>query len=433
MKVETKFPYDQDYVAAYSAKHNEPDWLNNRRKQALELSQSLPLPRLDKTKIDSWNMLGFQLSTEEQRLNKDRLPANVRHIFDGDENKAANVIVHKNGHVVYRQVEEELSNKGVIFTDIHTAFREHSELIQPYFMKLLKADEHKLMAIHAALVNCGIFVYVPKNQEVEIPLQNLFWQDHDEAGIVPHIVIVAEENSKVTYLEDSFDERTTLGVNHYAAEVYVGAGASVHFAAVDHYGVQTTNYIYRQAHVEQDGYMDWALGQMHAGHTVTNNTTTLKGNGSRCHTKSVSIGIGEQSQNFVQKVEQHGLHTDGQILSHAVMKDNARAIFNGITKIVKGATKSNGEQIERVLMLGERTRGDANPILLIDEDDVTAGHAASVGQVDKSQLYYLMSRGIRKPDAERLVILGFLYPVVEKIPLEGIKSRLVEVIERKVK
>ncbi len=84
-------------------------------------------------------------------------------------------------------------------------------------------------------------------------------------------------------------------------------------------------------------------------------------------------------------------------------------------------------------MLSENARGDANPILLIEEDDVTAGHAASVGRVDPLQIYYLMSRGITRANAERLIIHGFLEPVVSQLPIEGVRKQLVEVIERKVK
>ena len=125
-------------------------------------------------------------------------------------------------------------------------------------------------------------------------------------------------------------------------------------------------------------------------------------------------------------------NTEGFILKHGVMKDAASSIFNGIGKIEKGASGANAVQESRVLMLSERARGDANPILLIDEDDVMAGHAASVGRVDPMQLYYLMSRGITQAEAERLIIHGFLAPVVEKLPIEAVKRQLIEIIERKV-
>ena len=172
---------------------------------------------------------------------------------------------------------------------------------------------------------------------------------------------------------------------------------------------------------------------MNDSDTISENITHLVGDGSVADTKTVVVGSGNQKQNFTTEVRHWGKNSDGQILKHGVMKDAAQSIFNGIGKIEHGATKANAEQESRVLMLSEKARGDANPILLIDEDDVTAGHAASVGRVDPTHLYYLMSRGISKKEAERLVIHGFLAPVVNNLPIEGIKKQLTEVIERKVR
>jgi len=114
------------------------------------------------------------------------------------------------------------------------------------------------------------------------------------------------------------------------------------------------------------------------------------------------------------------------------MKERSTAIFNAIGKIEHGATRTNAEQESRMLMLSEKARGDANPILLIDENDVTAGHAASVGRIDPMQMYYLMSRGITRDEAERLIIHGFLAPVVGQLPIASVRKQLTELIERKV-
>src|SRR5699024_7237049 len=141
---------------------------------------------------------------------------------------------------------------------------------------------------------------------------------------------------------------------------------------------------------------------------------------------------GEQKMNFTSQIIHYGEDTNGHILKHGVMKDAASSIFNGVGLIKHGATRSDAQQESRVLMLSEKARGDANPILLIDEDDVTAGHAASVGRVDPIQLFYLMSRGISQKEAERLVIHGFLDPVVRALPIESVKNQLREVIEMKV-
>jgi len=194
-----------------------------------------------------------------------------------------------------------------------------------------------------------------------------------------------------------------------------------------------TTYVNRRGVAQKDARIEWALGLMNDGNTISENTTNLLGDGSTGESKTVVVGRGEQTQNFTTSIVHFGKNTTGHILKHGVMKDSASSVFNGIGKIEHGASKSNAEQESRVLMLSEKARGDANPILLIDEDDVMAGHAASVGRVDPVQLYYLMSRGIQKKEAERLIIHGFLAPVVNELPIEGVKKQLVEVIERKVK
>jgi Fe-S cluster assembly protein SufD len=127
-----------------------------------------------------------------------------------------------------------------------------------------------------------------------------------------------------------------------------------------------------------------------------------------------------------------GLNSLSDMITRGVMKDSAQSIINGITKIEKGATGAGGFQTERVLMLSPKARGDANPILLIDEDDVKAGHAASVGQVNAEQLYYLMSRGISREEAYRLIIYGFLAPVVSEIPEDSLQKQLKTIVEGKL-
>ncbi|WP_456277791.1 Fe-S cluster assembly protein SufD [Bacillus sp. AK128] len=436
MTLETKLPFDQEYIRNYSKELGEPEWLLDLRLQALAKVEDLPLPKPDKTKIENWNFTQFQnhVVKSEAVGTIDELSESVKALIDTEEaNK--NLLVQQDQGVTFKTLSDDLISKGVIFTDIHTAAREHSDLLRKYFMTdAVKVNDHKLTALHAALVNGGAFVYVPKNVEVEVPLQAIYVQDNKEANLFNHVLVVADDNSSVTYVENYVSTSTTSdAIVNIVAEVIVGTNAKVTFGAVDTLAAGITTYVNRKGIVGRDGRLEWALGLMNDGNTVSENVTHLIGDGSSADTKTVTVGRGDQKQNFTTSVIHFGKHSDGQILKHGVVKDAASSIFNGIGKIEHGATKSNAEQSSRVLMLSEKARGDANPILLIDEDDVTAGHAASVGRVDPLQLFYLMSRGIPKIDAERLVIHGFLAPVVNELPIEGVKKQLVEVIERKVR
>ncbi|MBN8235497.1 Fe-S cluster assembly protein SufD [Halobacillus kuroshimensis] len=434
MTVEVTLPYDKEYVTNFSQGLQEPEWMKNLRLSALEKSESLPLPKPDKTNISKWNFTEFDHHVTSDKIeNLDELPVEIKDFLD-QEKEQQNLVIQRNHTVAYAAIEQQLKDKGVIFTDMLTAIREHSDLVEKYFMNdAVHVDEHRLTALHAALVNGGVFLYVPKNVQIEEPIQAIFWQEDPKASLINHILVVAEENSSVTYVENYIshnkEEKTSSNI---VAEVIAKDGAKVSFGAVDNFEAGTTVYANRRGVAYRDAVIEWALGQMNEGDTVSENITHLIGDNSHSNAKTVAIGRGTQKQNFTANITHFGKGSDGYILQHGVMKDKASAIFNGIGKIEHGASKSNAEQESRVLMLSKDARGDANPILLIDEDDVTAGHAASVGRVDPIQLYYLMSRGISRFEAERLIIHGFLAPVVNQLPVEAVKRQLRQVIERKV-
>lgn len=436
MTTETKLPFDMDYVRSFSKEMGEPAWLEELRVNALNHFETLPMPRPDKTKIDKWNFTQFSRHhvKSESFPSLAVLPEEVKALINMDaENK--NLYIQRNQTSAYLSLSEDLKAKGVIFTDIFTAARDHSELLQKYFMtQAIKVDEHRLTALHAALVNGGVFLYIPKNVEIKEPIHSIFVHDDAEVGLFNHVIVVAEDNSSVTYVENYISTVDVANsVCNIVSEVIANANAKVLYGAVENLAKGMTTYVNRRGIAGRDARIEWALGLMNEGNTISENTTNLVGDGAYGDTKTVVVGRGEQSQNFTTKVVHFGKNTKGYILTHGVMKDSATSIFNGIGKIEHGASKSDAVQESRVLMLSEKARGDANPILLIDEDDVTAGHAASVGRVDKVQLYYLMSRGIAKAEAERLIIHGFLAPVVNQLPIEGVKKQLTEVIERKVR
>jgi Fe-S cluster assembly protein SufD len=435
MTTETKLPFDQEYITSFSKEMNEPEWLTAHRVQALASADSLPMPRPDKTKIDKWNFSQFEnlLVKSDAFASLNELPEEVKALVDVDGSDK-NLYIQRNNKPAYLSVSKELQEKGVVFTDIFTAAREYSDLLKKYFMSAVKADEHRLTSLHAAFMNGGAFLYVPKNVQISEPIHSIFVHDNADANVFNHVLVVAEDNSSVVYVENYISTvESANSLFNIVTEVVANANSRIQFGAVDTLAKGVTTYVNRRGVADRDAKIEWALGLMNDGNTISETVTNLVGDGSYGDTKTVVVGRGDQIQNFTTNTIHFGKNSEGYILKHGVVKDSATSIFNGIGKIEHGATKANAEQESRVLMLSEKARGDANPILLIDEDDVTAGHAASVGRVDPIQLYYLMSRGIPQTEAERLVIHGFLAPVVNELPIEGVKKQLVEVIERKVK
>jgi Fe-S cluster assembly protein SufD len=424
----------REAAARISRSKNESEWLLGMREAAGELVDQLELPKPEKLPLKRWTLDQYGTSRPGVAVSQAAdLPPNISALLQAEDTGA--LIVQHNSSVIYTRLSDELKAQGVILTSMEEAARNHEELLRNHFMTLYTKEEHKLSAVHAALWSGGVFLYVPRNVIIEAPIQALLFVDDAEATFMPHILVIAESNSRVSFVEQvasSLEGASSTLLHNSAVEVFVKSGAFVRYAAVHHMDVSAIDISYRRAHIDSDARIEWIAGDLHNGNTITDTKSLLKGNGSTSDSKTISVGTGSQRMSITTHGVHFGRNTDSNMITRAVMKDEATAIVNGVTKIEKGATKSNGQQTEKVLMLSPKARGDANPILLIDEDDVTAGHAASVGQVNPEQVHYLMSRGITRNEAERLIIHGFLDPVVSEIPLEGLREQLHRILERKL-
>uniref|UniRef100_UPI0028AC8461 Fe-S cluster assembly protein SufD n=1 Tax=Carnobacterium sp. TaxID=48221 RepID=UPI0028AC8461 len=423
---ETNYLDYLDAVRTASLMKGEPEWMLQLRLAALEKIEELELPVIERVRYHRWPLLQVPdlfLLEEPVFLANDFLAA------DTDAPR----LVQVGTQTAFEQLPMELIEQGVVFTDIFTAMEEHPELVEEAYMQLaVKPDEDKLTAFHAAFMNSGMFLYVPKNVVIEEPLEALFVQNNQEAtSFIKHVLIYADTNSEFTYVEKYQTIGEISNAANIVVEVITKPGAKVKFSAVDELGKQTTTYFNRRGHLLGDSQIEWAIGVMNQGDVIADFDSDLIGEGSHSEVKVVAISMGKQIQAIDTRVTNYGRHSIGHILQHGVIREKATLTFNGIGHIIKGAKGADAQQESRVLMLSDKARGDANPILLIDENDVTAGHAASVGRVDPEEMYYLMSRGIPKEEAERLVIRGFLGSVIAAIPLKAIRDELVETIEGK--
>ncbi len=432
MTIQTVLPVDRNSIETLSKELREPDWMISLRQQALEAAQQLELPKLEKTRIERWATEDYGTYSTDARVSEiSELPDQLRSMLQ--EDVQSQTIVQHNSAVVFRSLPEELSQQGVIFTDLSTALTEHSELVQKHFMQAVALDENKVTALHTAAWSGGVFLYVPKNVEVDIPFHALFYTGDSAAVFAPHVLIIAEANSKVTYVDHYAGGQSDGKLVHNGiVEVFAKPGAYVQFCSVHDLGHSVTNLCYRRAVLEADARIDWVIGEMNQGDSMSDTTSVLRGNGSSSDARVICVGTGEQKLNITTRAIHFGKSSNSDMSTRAVMRDSSTAIINGITKIEKGATHCNGEQTERILMLSPTARGDANPLLLIDEDEVTAGHAASVGQVNQEQVHYLMSRGISREEATKLIIYGFLAPIVSEIPIATLEEQLKAVVERKL-
>ncbi|CAK4855079.1 unnamed protein product [Aphanomyces euteiches] len=334
--------------------------MSELRLKGLELAEALELPKLEKTRLDRWSLDGYGGYKHTDLIKTyNELPEAAKELLN--EDNSANLLVQINSNVAYSDVKSELAAQGVLFLDLESALQQHGDLIKSYFMQAVKQDESRISALHSAIWNGGIFVYVPKNVKVELPLQALFLSNDAQATFAPHILIVAEANSSVSFVDSWISTDEGQRVANGVIEVFVKQGAKVRYASVHSLSEQVTDLTYRRAVVENDGRMEWIVGELNSGNVLSDTTSILKGGGSSSDAKVICVGTNDQKMNLTTRA--------------------STAIINGVTKIEKGATGANGQQTEKVLMLSPQARGDANPILLIDEDDVKCGHAASIREL----------------------------------------------------
>lgn len=414
-------------ITEFSVFKQEPNWALEKRLMAKEKIDSLKFPIIERVKFHRWPLMDTTLHTFIER--DDSGYGVLTNIAQEDP-----LMIQYGSDTVFEQMPMHLIEQGVILTDLFTAMQEYPELVQRYLHTAVKSDEDKLTAFHSAYMNSGLFLYVPKNVQVSEPIQAILIQDsHQQELFAKHILIVADENSSVTYVEKLQTFGDVRNSANIIVEVITQPGAHVKYAAMDRLGEHTTAYINRRGLLQKDSVIDWAIGALNDGHIIADFDSDLVGVGSHSDIKVVAVSTGKQIQGVDTRVTNVARHSVGHILQHGVIMDKATLTFNGIGHILKGAKGADAQQESRVLMLSDDARGDANPILLIDENDVTAGHAASVGQVDEEQLFYLTSRGIPRERAERLVIRGFLGAVISEIPVAHIRQELVETIDHKLK
>lgn len=385
----------------FSHKNNESSWLTDLRINAFERLEELDYPKMQRFSYHDWPLIEME-----------DFPWSNQADFS------------------LKEEQKLLEKKGIILTDIFTASKKYPELVQSTLGSVIKYNEDKLTAYHYAYLNSGLFLYIPKDTILTEPITISLSPTQDT--YISHLLIVADNNSKVKFLEEIQDKDKKASSASLMVELIARPGSHIEFSSLDELSQDTTLYFNRRAKIEKDAHVEWAIAFMNDCKTLGDLDSELVGEGSFADSKAIAVTTANQKVGINNRVTNRGPHSTGLINQRGVLLENSRLIFNGIGQIVHGAHGSKADQQNRVLMMSDEAHGDANPLLLIDENDVIAAHAASVGPVDKVQMNYLMSRGIPYDQAQRLVIRGFLGAVLDAIPNKDVRRKMIDILERKL-
>lgn len=418
----------RELVEKISEFKNEPQWMREFRLKSYDhfLAREMPTwgsPML--AEVDFDNIHYFVRASEKPERSWDDVPEDVKKTFDrlgipeAERSFLAGVGAQYESEVVYHQVNKDLEDQGVIFLDMDSALRDHEELVREYFATIIPANDNKLASLNSAVWSGGSFVYVPPGVQVEMPLQAYFRINTENMGQFERTIIIADEGSYVHYVEGCTAPTYSSDSLHSAVvELIAKPGARIRYTTVQNWSQNVFNLVTKRAVAEKDATVEWV--DCNLGSKLTMKYPSVYLMGERAHGEILSIAFAGkgQHQDAGGKIVHVAPNTTSNIFAKSISKDGGRSSYRGLLEVAKGAGGSKSKVVCDALLLDEESRSDTYPTIRIGEDDVDVGHEATVSKVGDEQLFYLMSHGISEEEAGKLIVNGFIEPIVKELPME---------------
>ncbi|WP_216325520.1 Fe-S cluster assembly protein SufD [Deinococcus aestuarii] len=446
-------PFTQDLITQAGG----PEWLTAKRRESLDLFNTLEVPT---EQVEAWKYTRVEVDFDQLRPHPKReratdtaqLPASVQKRLSRTDVGA--FLVLDGPDVVYAtELPAELTQKGVIFTDLKTAVEQHADKVQQYLYSVVPAEvpddttiaapgttpskspdpsEGKFSALAAALWTNGAFVYVPRGVEVELPLGSFRVMSEAGTYTATRTLVVAEENAQVTFIDEQDSEELPGTYAIGAVELVVKQGARVRYVSIQNWGKGVTHIQRQRGDVHRDATLNSLVVTMGGTLSRTEMQSYLRGQGS--DSEMLALYFANEDQHFDHYTLQHHAapHAHSDLLYKGVGDDRSVGVFSGMIKVDLGAQKTDAYQKHRTLMLSSEARNYSVPQLEINANDVRCSHGSTTGPVDQEQLFFLRSRGIRQEIAEKMLVTAFLEDVLTRVPLRSVVEYIEGIIAEKV-
>ena len=422
---------NSDVVAQISAMKNEPDWMRDFRMHAFEAFEAKPMPdgfwggSISNYPLDFQDIYYYVKPMEGQADDWEDVPSEIKRTFDklgipeAERKFLAGVGAQYDSEVVYHKIREDLEKLGVIFMDMDGGLREHPEIVKEYFGTIVPPADNKFAALNSAVWSGGSFVYIPAGVHVEIPLQAYFRINTESMGQFERTLIVAEEDSYVHYVEGCTAPTYSKDSLHSAVvEIIVKKGARVRYSTIQNWSTNVYNLVTKRAVAYENAVMEWVDGNLGSKLTMKYPSVYLMEPGAHGEILSLAFAGNGQHQDAGGKVIHVAPDTTSTIISKSISKNGGRSSYRGQVKVYPGATNVRSNVRCDALLLDEDSRSDTYPVMEVDEEQVSLGHEATVSKLGDEQLFYLMSRGIDEVEAAKMIVNGFVEPIVKELPME---------------
>ena len=410
---------------------DEPDWMLQLRLHAWETYENTPAPLGRRGDLGTQRTVAnfkFENLNAFTPSSSSVLPTAIEQsLASALVNERSGLLVQLNASVVRNELREDLKQQGVVLVNLDTAVREHPELVQKHFMtECVPIATSKYTALHAAFWTDGFFLYVPPGAEIEEPILAQVWLDAPLSATFSHTLIIAEPQSSVRFVQEynslvASDDPALLSD---VVEIYANREARIEFSNMQDLGQNVWNITNKNAIHQNDASVTFVIADLGSAVNLETIGAGLQGNGTAA--ELVGIFFTDHDQRYViNSLSDHiGLSTNAETMVKGVLTDESRVEFDGMIRIRPKAQQTASFLSAHGLLLSKKARGEFIPGLEIAANEVSASHGATSGQIDEEQLFYLMVRGIPRPEAERIIVQGFFEPVLQRIPLESLRTRL---------
>ena len=416
---------------------SEPQWMLDFRLKSYQRFGNRPMPHWggDMSDIDFDNIYYYIKPSGELSDDWDDVPESIKNTYEklgipeAERKYLAGVTAQYESEVVYHRNREDLEAQGVLFCDMDTALKEYPDMVKRYFGKIIPPNDNKFSALNSSAWSGGSFIYVPPGVEVDMPLQAYFRINAENMGQFERTLIIADEGSKVHYIEGcSAPTYTSDSLHSAVVEIIVKPSARVTYTTIQNWSDNVFNLVTKRAYVEAEGHMEWIDGNIGSKLTMKYPAVVLAGPKASGEVLSVAYAGPNQHQDTGAKMTHAAPETTSKIVSKSISKDGGRTSYRGLVRVEDDAYGCKSHVQCDALILDEDSVSDTYPYMEVGAGDAIIGHEATVSRVADEQLFYLQSRGLTEEQAMGMIVNGFIEPVTRTLPMEYAVewSRLIE-------
>lgn len=418
---------NEDIVRRISQLKNEPEWMLEFRLNSYRTYRSAPLPKWAEGRIDLdlENLTYYIKPSDKVAITWEEVPDKIRRTFDAlglpeaEQKYLAGVATQYESEMVYRSLNEELEEKGIIFLDTDTALREQPELFRQYFATIVPPQDNRYASLNSAVWSGGSFVYVPKGVKVDRPLQSYFRINAEQVGQFERTLIIVDEGADVHYVEGCTAPRYTNDSLHSGVvEIIVRKGARCRYSTIQNWSDNVYNLVTQRARCDAHASMEWIDGNIGSKLTMKYPTVILAGEGATGTAISVAVAGCGQVQDAGSRMFHLAPNTSSTIISKTISRSGGNSIYRGTVMHSADAKNAKSHVECDTLILDAASKSDTIPANRILRGDTTLEHEARVSRISQEQLFYLMSRGLTEEQATEMIVLGFVEPFARELPME---------------